>query len=457
MRRFAGALSPLVVLFAALALAGCGGTPGGDDEEQAAQTQPGTTFVEPKEPVTLVVLDGETDSPARVETYNRLDREFEKLHPKVTIERTSKSLNDLITTLKLELSSDSAPDVAETNQGYTIMGELVKAGLLLPLDEYAKQYGWLDRQPESLLDMARFSPDGREISTGNLYGISVTGDIVGVYYDRKRLSKLGLEVPETLGEFEEALAAAKQAGEVPIVFGNLDKWPGIHELQTVQNATLDKEYLRDFIFGRAEVSFETTENVEAGSTIQEWVDKGYFNEGFNGVGYDVAWKRFTKGEGLFMITGTWLNGSLVQEMGDNLGFFLMPRETAGEPPIATSSGGLPWGIPKKSRYPDLAAAYIDFITGEEAAVEFAKSGDVPAMIQADTSGVVEPGSSLESGIEAWRTLAENDTFIPYLDWATPTFYDTVTAAIQELLGGKASPAEFNAKLQNDYAKFIESR
>jgi raffinose/stachyose/melibiose transport system substrate-binding protein len=79
------------------------------------------------------------------------------------------------------------------------------------------------------------------------------------------------------------------------------------------------------------------------------------------------------------------------------------------------------------------------------------------MTQADTSGVVEPGSSLESGIEAWRTLAENDTFIPYLDWATPTFYDTVTAAIQELLGGKASPEEFNAKLQNDYAKFIESR
>ena len=41
----------------------------------------------------------------------------------------------------------------------------------------------------------------------------------------------------------------------------------------------------------------------------------------------------------------------------------------------------------------------------------------------------------------------------YMDWATPTFYDTVTAAIQELMGGKLTPTAFAKKLDADYLKF----
>lgn len=405
--------------------------------------------------VTLLVMDGETDSPVRVETYKMVDRLFEKKHPNVEINRVSKSFNDLSTTIKLLLSSNNAPDVVETNQGYPTMGTLVRGKLIVPLDPYARRFGWLKRQSKSLLDMGRFSSDGKRIAVGNLYGISVTGDAVGVFYNKAKLKKLGLKLPATFAEFEAALAAAKTGGDVPVMFGNLDKWPGIHEFQTVHNAIVPKSAVRSFIFGIGRQTFLTAGNRQAASKLQDWAKKGYLTSGFNGLGYDAAWKRFAKGEGLFLITGTWLNADLRKAMGKGVGFFLMPRSQKGQPPTSTAAGGLPWSIPTKSENRDLAAQYIDFITGREAAEIFVKRGDVAALGLPASRGPA--GTSSADALAEWLSLKKNDNFIPFLDWATPTFYDTVTAALQELLGGKISAEEFAKKLESDYSKFIKSR
>ena len=40
---------------------------------------------------------------------------------------------------------------------------------------------------------------------------------------------------------------------------------------------------------------------------------------------------------------------------------------------------------------------------------------------------------------AWQKLNDADGVIPYLDYTTPTFYDDITGAIQELLAGKQRP------------------
>jgi raffinose/stachyose/melibiose transport system substrate-binding protein len=46
--------------------------------------------------------------------------------------------------------------------------------------------------------------------------------------------------------------------------------------------------------------------------------------------------------------------------------------------------------------------------------------------------------------------------VPYLDYATPDFYDQITAGIQEMLAGKEDPQSFTKKIQDDYAKFTGS-
>ena len=77
----------------------------------------------------------------------------------MTIKRVAKSFTDLNTTLKLAVSGPKAPVVVEANQGRQVMGQLVKGGLLKPLDAYADAYGWNDRWSKTLLDLNKFSSD----------------------------------------------------------------------------------------------------------------------------------------------------------------------------------------------------------------------------------------------------------------------------------------------------------
>jgi raffinose/stachyose/melibiose transport system substrate-binding protein len=58
--------------------------------------------------------------------------------------------------------------------------------------------------------------------------------------------------------------------------------------------------------------------------------------------------------------------------------------------------------------------------------------------------------------KAWKTLNESDGFVPYIDYATPTFYDDISGAIQRLLGGKMQPAGFTDAVEKDYTKFTGS-
>jgi len=53
-------------------------------------------------------------------------------------------------------------------------------------------------------------------------------------------------------------------------------------------------------------------------------------------------------------------------------------------------------------------------------------------------------------------VAESGGLVPYLDYATPTMYDTIGAALQDLIAKRATPQQFLQTLQDDYAKFVDS-
>ena len=100
----------------------------------------------------------------------------------------------------------------------------------------------------------------------------------------------------------------------------------------------------------------------------------------------------------------------------------------------------------------MAAAYIDFLTDANAAKVLVDTDNLPAMKDAPAPA---EGVSVDVA-NAWQKLNEADGVIPYLDYTTPTFYDDISAAIQELLAGKQSPTEFTAGVQKAYDKWAES-
>jgi raffinose/stachyose/melibiose transport system substrate-binding protein len=428
-------------------LAGCG-APGDDaPEDQPADRGGEKVDVAAAGDVTLTIWDQEVRGGQRRQ-IQRLNEAFQQKYPNVTIKRVAKSFTDLNTTLKLAVSGPDAPDVVQANQGRPVMGQLVKGKLLRPLDAYAEAYGWGDRWSKTLLDLNRFSPDGARFGTGRLYGVSQMGEIVGLFYNRDKVG----EPPASFAAFEQALAAAKSAGEVPIAFGNLDKWPGIHEFQTVQNPLTPPQQVRDFVFARPGASFDTPEFRASAAKLQEWARKGYFTPDFNGTGYDDAAQQFGRGRGHFLIGGTWLLADLTDAMGDNLGFTLMPPREEGGPPLALGGESLPFAITSKSENPDVAAAYIDFLTNAQAADVLGETGNLPAM----PARARPQTAAAEDVFAAWRALSEANGLVPYLDYATPTFFDDLSGAIQRLLAERVEPEEFTRDVQSDYAKFVET-
>ena len=140
------AKSVLAALALSALVAGCGGAPGAEDpEDKAASTPVATAEAKPDVAaagdVTLTVWDQNVRGGQDAEV-EELNKQFQAKYPNVKIERTKKSFEDLLKTVKLAVSGDDAPDVIQVNQGRGVMGEIVKAGLLRPVDDYAKVYGW---------------------------------------------------------------------------------------------------------------------------------------------------------------------------------------------------------------------------------------------------------------------------------------------------------------------------
>jgi raffinose/stachyose/melibiose transport system substrate-binding protein len=435
----------------ALAAAAC--TPGGATHQATAPPAPAKTGVTETGPITLTVWDQEYGRVGRV--WDQLNSEFEQRYPNVTLDRVKRDFGELKTLLRLAITGPHAPDIVEVNQGWPDMGQLVKAGLLLPLDNYAQAYGWADRVSENVLSVSSWTPDGKQFGTGSLFGYTTMGEIVGVYYNKEMLADLGLQVPTTFEEFEHDLAVAKQAGEVPIQFGNNDAFPGIHEYAVIQDQMAPVGELTQFIFGTSQLSFDTPANLQAATTLQNWAKAGYFTPGYAGGGYQDAVNNFAKGEGLFMITGNWIVADLGAD-NRSFGFFPMPPREPGGPAVSTGGAGFPLAITSGSKHPDAAAAYIDWMTSDHASDLLLPTGQLPLSTAAGTSSV-QDGTVLSDVVDVANTVSQRNGVVPYEDWATPTFYDTLTAAIQELMADRITPQEFVSKVQEDYADFQSSR
>ena len=416
------------------------GTETGADEVQTDISELGD--------VTLTVWDQEVRG-GQAEQIEALNAAFQEEYPNVTIDRTKRSFNDLQRTLRNAITSDEAPDVVQANNGRSDMGAFVGNGLLQSLDGYAEAYGWTERFPESVRSLASYSEDGAVFGEGNLYGLPQVGELVGVWYNKAKLQELGLEVPGTTEEFQASLQTAKDAGELPIQFGNLDGWPGIHEFGFVQNQFVPRDDIRDLGFGQEGASWTSAENVQAAQTFTDWVDAGYFTPDFNGVGYDPSWQDFAKGEGVFLVSGTWLQADLTDALGDDVGFFLPPTGGTGE--LAVTGGtGLPFSITDASENADVAAAYIDFITSDEAMQMIQEAGNLPVV-----GGTADGATGAAADVlDAWTTAGEQDALVPYLDYATPEFYDLLTAQVQELGNGSVDGQQFLATLEDEYTGFV---
>ena len=226
------------------------------------------------------------------------------------------------------------------------MGQLVKGGLLKPLDAYADAYGWKDRWSKTLLDLNRFSADGKHVRRRQPLRRLAAGR------DRRRLLQQG-QGQDRAEDVRRVRGDARQGQE-----GRRDPDLVRQPRQVRRHPRVPdrpEPVRRQAGDARLRVRQERRELRHVGEqarprrSSRSGPRRATSRKDFNGTGYDPAWQQFTKGKGPFTIAGTWITADALKALGDKLGFFLMPGQRGGRASRSRSAARACRGRSPRSR------------------------------------------------------------------------------------------------------------
>ena len=206
--------------------------------------------------ITLTVRDQEAEDGIGP-VIDQLSREFEAANTSVDVVRQNETRGDLANSILGAITTAQGPDITQLEPGRAGVGEAVKAGLLLPLTDAYTRYGWGDRWAPRTLDRMRFADDGTGFGSGTLYGVPVTGELVGLMFNDEagHAKRPAGPVPQTLDEDMEDYALIKGAGWTPILVGAADG-EMLHVYGSILGSLVTPESLDSFVYGRDGGSFE---------------------------------------------------------------------------------------------------------------------------------------------------------------------------------------------------------
>lgn len=435
-----------------VAVAAC--TPGANSTTSVNTAPSGPVSTDPAAmgPVTLHLLDyftGGVDDTWMKDVITA----FQKKYPNITVQRQSLDWTDLMQELPLKLKSSSPPDIVPPNNGWQSLGTLVQGGLVDNLSSYASAYGWSTNVPSSIMREQEFSANGQQMGSGDVFGTPVAmSSAIEVYYNRSLLQHLGLSVPTTYTAFTDDLAKAKAAGITPIQLGNQGQTGITQPLYSVMDALGNESYITNYIYSQGQGSLANQESgfPQAVGAMNQWAADGYFTKQFAGVPETDAETNFVQGNGLFHFD---YSGSLPfssPTQSANFGSFIMPRDD-GQPAVATMSAASELSVSSASKHVAAAAAFLNFAASPAAAQIAANLGTDP-MLAPDVK--LPAGNALFADeTKNANLLAANNSSVPYLDWSTPTLFNTIMVQMSQVLGGKTSVGSAIGAVQSDDTKF----
>lgn len=429
-RRFG--MGVAAALSVALTLTACSVTPKSNKHSSSPNGPVSTTV--PAEKVTLKLAFTTSE-----DMTNAIVAAFEKKYPQVTVNAQFTQFSDYVKSLKLTMSSDSAPDLAEYNPA---LKDLASAGLITDLTPYEKAYNWDSSFPKSALDELRVDKTGKVLGTGSLVGVPGGLSLVGVYYNKKLLAKAGIAAPPaTLDEFAADLDKAKQAGVTPLSVGALDNG-GLHLWSAILNVTSDATAVRTWINGQPGGSITNDGALQATTAIADYAKKGYFPKSATGTSENDARAAFSKGGSLFQVDGNWAASDLDKAMKDNVGFFLVPPTQAGGKAVGNGFS-VNFSMSGKTKHPEAAAAFLDFLHSPEASKIATDNGFL-----SPNPAVVPTATGVKQDVaEANQKVGSDDGLIPFPDFAAPAMLDSLQAGLQSLIAGRMEPQAFLDSLQ----------
>ena len=284
-----------------------------------------------KEPMTILLWDIATEGLGKKVQEDAVNR-FMEAYPNIKVEQVHQQNDTYKSQLQIALSAKEGQPDMYIHWGGGPMAEYYKSGCVNDITELFNTYDHPDFIDAAV---AQSSYDGKILSIpfGGLSGCDI-------FYNKDVFAAAGIEaVPTTIAELEECCEKLKAAGYYPFSLANLPRWTGsMYYMYLVArhsgNAEFDAAY-------DGTGTFTSPAFIYAGEKIQEWVNKGYFNDGFNSMAPDNNDDRalLIQGAAGMMLHGSWQVSGIKNDdeefYNESLGTFRFPideeAQAAGVP------------------------------------------------------------------------------------------------------------------------------
>lgn len=390
MKKIAKILVLVLALTMVLSVTGCGQQ---EDQQssQSGQSSAATTKTNDK-PVTLTVWGDPDNQAVLEEPFKLINAAFEAKYPNIKLDYQFSGSFDA---LNVAVQSNSLPDLfwVQGNKS-TKMAEMAANGYLLNLDKYN-------------LDASRFPQACIDYSTvdGSIYcSYPAFFDYVLTYYNKDIFDKYGLTKPKTWDEYVQLCETLKQKGEAPIAFGGKGDWDRYWFVQMTAPA-LYNDVLSDIAAGKSDIDYAPL--AKGFDVFREFAQKGYFGSDYAATDGAGAQLTFTNGKAAMIIDGTW-NNNVYEQTGMNLGRFALPGADGTRYGQSGFSNFTTYAASAKTKYPDEAVKYIDFLNSTEALqIMFDKQGSIPVVkeIEITKDSVKEMAEFDEVGNNVYHVLS----------------------------------------------------
>ena len=274
------------------------------------------------DPLEITLWDISTEDPNKTICEDAVAR-FMADYPNITVNEVHQQNDNYKQQLVVAMSSKQAPDMY-IHWGGGPMAEYYKSGFVNDLTDMFNTYDHPDFIDAAV---AQSSFDGKVLAIpfGGLSGCDI-------FYNKTIFEEVGIEVPQTIDELEAACDKLLEAGYVPFSLANGSKWTGsMYYMYLVARHSGNDEFNAAYAQEDGG-SFTSDAFIWAGEKIQDWVKKGYFNEGYNSLTTDNGEDRalLYNNTCAMMLQGSWNVRNFVNDSKEwtdaNLGVFRFPED-----------------------------------------------------------------------------------------------------------------------------------
>lgn len=310
-----------------------------------------------------------------LDVFLQIARAYEKARPGVTVDLYGDPRID--TKVRVRILEGTYPELTNAPLDYW---PLIRAGRILPLDEYLDGPNW---EGDSTWRHS-FLPGSLDYFTygGKTYGVPLGYSVSAIWYNKTMFEQHGWKPPTTWSEFFALCEQIKVEGIAPLAFQG--RYPGYAQM-LIASA---------YYHLAGPERFEAQNELEPGSFANPEFEEAlrlvqrtgfeYFQPGAMGMSHTEAQLQFFLGNTAMVACGSWLKSEMMGKIpeGFRLGTFNFPVVPDGEAdPTALGVGSGYFLVMRDSANPEQAVDFLRFMTSREMAAVFCRLRDIPVAVK----------------------------------------------------------------------------